>query len=131
VRAATLKVSNFRNLANISVPIGHGTVIVGENQSGKSNLAHALRLVLDPTLSSPQRTLRREDFWDGLSDGSPDRDPLAAGEKIEISVRIEDIEEEPAVLAALGAAISETDPLTAEITYRLTGASTVPTARIE
>lgn len=118
MRAATIRVRNFRNLADISVPIEHGTVIVGENRSGKSNLSHALRLVLDPTLSSSQRTLGREDFWDGLSDGATDWDPLVAGERIEISVRIEEIDEEPQVLAALGAAIAETDPLTAELTYR-------------
>lgn len=59
-------VKNFRNLADVTVPLGPGTVIVGENRSGKSNLLHALRLVLDPTLANSERTLSRDDFWDGL-----------------------------------------------------------------
>lgn len=118
MHTVTIRVKNFRNLADVVVPIGHGTVIVGENKSGKSNLAHALRLVLDPTLSPLQRTLGRDDFWDGLDDGSPDWDPMSAGEEIEISVRISDIEGDSAALAALGGAVVEAEPLTAEITYR-------------
>ena len=63
MRVVRLSVRNFRNLADVSVPLSHGTVVVGENRAGKSNLVYALRLVLDPTLSHSQRQLRREDFW--------------------------------------------------------------------
>lgn len=118
VRATRLTVSNFRNLASVSVPLTTGTVIVGENGVGKSNLIHALRLVLDPTLSWAQRNLSRDDFWEGLGDGQPDWDPLAEGSVIEITVELEDIENEPAALAALGLGVSDTEPLTARLTYR-------------
>ena len=64
-----LQVRNFRNLAN-DLRLLPGTVLVGENRTGKSNLIHALRLVLDPTLSGVDRQLSRDDFWDGLSDGA-------------------------------------------------------------
>jgi putative ATP-dependent endonuclease of OLD family len=118
VRATRLTVSNFRNLAAVSVPLTAGTVIVGENGVGKSNLIYALRLVLDPTLSWAQRNLSREDFWDGLGDGEPDWDPFAEGCAIEITVELEEIESEPAALAALGLGVSDTEPLTARLTYR-------------
>jgi putative ATP-dependent endonuclease of OLD family len=39
---------NFRNLKDISIYPTKTTVIVGENNAGKSNFIHALRLVLDP-----------------------------------------------------------------------------------
>jgi putative ATP-dependent endonuclease of OLD family len=75
MRIDKVTVKNFRNLADVDVPLQRGTVIVGENRVGKSNFIHALRLVLDPTLPNSERYLRREDFWDGLSDGSPGWDP--------------------------------------------------------
>ena len=51
MRVTRMSVKNFRNLPSVSVPLSSGTVIVGENAVGKSNLMYALRLVLDPTLS--------------------------------------------------------------------------------
>src|SRR3984885_15477032 len=78
-----ISVRNFRNLANVDLHLLPGAVLVGENRSGKSNLIHAVRLVLDPTLSGADRQLSRDDFWDGLSDGTNDWDPMAAREGIE------------------------------------------------
>ena len=88
MRIERLHVQNFRNLADIDIRLDPGSVIVGENRSGKSNLIHALRLVLDTSLSIADRQLDRDDFWDGLSDGSEDWDPLAAGHVIEVSIDI-------------------------------------------
>lgn len=113
-----IAVRNFRNLANIDLQLLPGTVLVGENQSGKSNLINALRLVLDPTLSSADRQLGRDDFWDGLSDGTDDWDPMAAREAIEISIDIIDFLNEPAVLTSLSNALVTEDPPRARLTYR-------------
>jgi putative ATP-dependent endonuclease of the OLD family len=62
MRIDKVTVKNFRNLAEIEVPLQRGTVLVGENRVGKSNFIHAVRLVLDPTLPNSERYLRREDF---------------------------------------------------------------------
>ncbi len=113
-----LKITNFRNLADVDIPLRPGTVIVGENRSGKSNLVHALRLVLDPTLPSAERQLRREDFWEGLSDGSADWDPLAARLEIVISVEFGGIDNDPEGLSALGQSLIEGEPMRARLTYR-------------
>jgi putative ATP-dependent endonuclease of OLD family len=113
-----IAVRNFRNLANVDLQLLPGTVLVGENRSGKSNLIHALRLVLDPTLSSADRQLGRDDFWDGLSDGTDDWDPMAARDVIEVSIDIIDFADEPAVLAALCNALVTEDPPRARLTYR-------------
>jgi predicted ATP-dependent endonuclease of OLD family len=48
-------VRNFRNLADVDLPLLPGAVIVGENQSGKCNLLHALRLILDANMSFNDR----------------------------------------------------------------------------
>ena len=113
-----IRVRNFRNLANIDLHLLPGTVLVGENRSGKSNLIHAVRLVLDPTLSGADRQLSRDDFWDGLTDGTSDWDPMAAREVIEVSVDIIDFVDEPAILTALCDALVTEEPPRARLTYR-------------
>lgn len=113
-----ISVRNFRNLADIDLDLTPGSVIVGANRSGKSNLLHALRLVLDSSMPNTERSLSREDFWDGLSDGSVDWDPMIAGEVIEISVDITDFQSEPIVVAALGDALLTGNPMRARLTYR-------------
>ena len=46
-------IRNFRNFEHIDVELDAGlTCIVGETNSGKTNLLHALRLALDANLPS-------------------------------------------------------------------------------
>lgn len=118
MKISELKVRNFRNLADLTIPLGHGTVIVGENEAGKSNLIQALRLLLDPTISSYDRTLNREDFWEGLDDGTAGWDPMEAGHRIEVTALITDLVDEPTALAAFGRGIVSSDPLTAKLKYQ-------------
>ena len=118
MRIDRVTIRNFRNLADVEVPLRHGTVLVGANRAGKSNFVHAVRLVLDPTLPNSDRYLTREDFWDGLADDSSDWDPMAAGELIEISVTFSGFDDEPEALAALSDALIEGEPMIARLTYR-------------
>jgi putative ATP-dependent endonuclease of OLD family len=113
MRLSRLTVANFRNLQNIDIPLSGGAVIVGENGSGKSNLLHALRLVLDASLSARQRTLTREDFSEALG-----LDPMEDGVVIEISVEIDDFEDDPGLVATLAGALIAGDPMRARLTYR-------------
>ena len=113
-----MSIKNFRNFKEVDFPVGPGAVVVGENRSGKSNLIHALRLVLDPSLPNSERMLRPEDFWDGLSDGSEGWDPMKAGEIIEIAIEFGDIGDDPVALASLGKCLIEGDPMIARVTYR-------------
>lgn len=123
MRFSRLRVKNFRNLADIDVPLAKHTVIVGENRSGKSNLLHAVRLVLDNTLSADQRRLPPEDFWEGLSTATSD--PLSNGDVIEVSLDVTDFSEEASVVATLRDALVTGDPMTARLTYRWEPESTV------
>lgn len=114
-----LQIKNFRNLADIDLMLPRNAVIVGENRSGKSNLIHALRLVLDPSMSRTDRQLTRDDFWAGLAAGKPDFDPYRSGSEITISVDISDFEDNDQLLAALSdALIPSATALTARLTYR-------------
>lgn len=105
-----IEITNFRNFAEFEVDLEPHAVFVGENRCGKSNLLHALRLVLDPALPDAQRTLRAEDFWDGL--GSPFN-----GQKIIIKVFIRGFEDDESVRATLAGCLSSESPLTASLTY--------------
>lgn len=114
MRFSRLQVRNFRNLPSIDISLGDHIVIVGENKVGKSNLLHAIRLVLDPALSDRDRTLKEEDFWDGLA--------AKMGEVIEVSIDLtdfgEDTDEDRRILTMLQDHLVEFDPMVARLTYR-------------
>jgi putative ATP-dependent endonuclease of OLD family len=66
-------IKNFRNFRDFDVAIGQGvTCFIGENNSGKTNLFHALRLVLDGNISAQRRRLQPEDLAAGLSFANPE-----------------------------------------------------------
>ena len=60
-------IRGFRNFAELDVPVADKvTCVVGENNTGKSNLVHALRLALDANLSSTFRNLTPDDRLSGV-----------------------------------------------------------------
>lgn len=119
MRLSHLTIKNFRNFHDLDVDLGTDLVVVGENKVGKTNLLHALRLLLDPSLPDSARQLREEDFWDGLPR------PLTSEDRITISVDIVDFEENEDQFATLGDHLAEKDPITARLTYVFQKASDV------
>lgn len=111
MRLTRLQIQNFRNFANFDCIIGSNIVLVGENGVGKTNLIHALRLVLDPTLPDSSRQLKLEDFWDGIPR------PIDNAAKIVVSVDFQDFEDDDQQLAKLGGCLLKGDPPTARLTY--------------
>ena len=62
MQLSRIVIKNFRSLKLVDVPVAERTsCIVGENNTGKSNLIQALRLCLDVTLSSAYRALVKDD----------------------------------------------------------------------
>jgi putative ATP-dependent endonuclease of OLD family len=118
MRIARLLTKNFRNLAQVDLEFGRNVVIVGENRSGKSNLIHALRLVLDANLPSSERRLTNDDFWDGLGADEANFDAMANGEVIEISVDIADFYDNVRLIAVLSGGLISTAPPIARLTYQ-------------
>ena len=65
-------IRGFRNFPHLDVPIADKvTCIVGENNTGKTNLVFALRLALDAGLSSTYRNLTPDDFCSGTDISTP------------------------------------------------------------
>ncbi|MBU4265658.1 MAG: AAA family ATPase [Candidatus Altiarchaeota archaeon] len=59
-----IKVKNFRNLRKIEVYPTQTTIFVGENNTGKSNLLYALRLLLDPDAKRLESEISEDDIND-------------------------------------------------------------------
>nr|WP_321440364.1 AAA family ATPase [uncultured Hyphomonas sp.] len=105
-------INNFRNFSQLDVSLSGDVVILGENRVGKSNLLHALRLVLDSDLPDSSRELSFSDFWDGLED-------IPGSEKISICIEIKDFEGDADILALLTDFRLDDDPHTVRLTYEL------------
>jgi len=60
-------ISNFRNFSEFNVSLNEGlSIILGENNCGKSNFLEALNLIFNTNYSLRKRILEQEDFWNGL-----------------------------------------------------------------
>jgi len=106
-----IRIRNFRNFKSLDLPLAASTVIVGENKVGKTNLIYALRLVLDPSLPELARTLRAEDFWDGL------KAPFQ-GSVIEIAIELSGFDGDKAATAILNDCLVAKKPSLARLTYQ-------------
>lgn len=125
MRLFRIRIENFRNFHGIDCRLGRHAVILGENGAGKSNLLHALRLLLDPALPAENRYLDEEDFWDG--------GPAFSGTEILVSVDLTEYADEPGVLACLADHEVDTPagwhhPV-ARLTYRFAPRDTVEAAK--
>ena len=62
MRLVQVRTTNFRNLGTCTIDLSHPfALVVGENNSGKSNLIDAIRLLFKP-LSGPRKAVGEEDF---------------------------------------------------------------------
>lgn len=62
-----VKIKNFRNFSEFEVDLNEGlSIIIGENNCGKSNFLEALNLIFNSNYSLRKRVLEQEDFWNGI-----------------------------------------------------------------
>ena len=102
-------VKNYRNISSLDVNIGPKTTcVVGENNAGKTNLIHALRLVLDANLSSQYRQLIEHDINSSINIGMP--------QQIIVSVEFKDFQDKDNECALVGT--WEVDDGVARLSYR-------------
>jgi putative ATP-dependent endonuclease of OLD family len=72
VRLSRVVIKNFRSLQTVDVALTDATtVVIGENNTGKSCFLHAIRLCLDVGLSSTFRQLTKEDVYCGVDQNQP------------------------------------------------------------
>lgn len=92
-----MHLKGFRNFSDASINFNENTLVIGSNDVGKSNLLHALRILLDKSLSEADIEPNELDFHinqDGIDD------------EIIITVKFSDIQED-AVISVLKGNVSE------------------------
>jgi putative ATP-dependent endonuclease of the OLD family len=63
MRISRVVIRNFRSFGHLDVPLAAGTTcLIGENNTGKTNFLHAIRLCIDSGLSSTYRALLANDI---------------------------------------------------------------------
>ncbi|MCY8104006.1 MULTISPECIES: ATP-dependent nuclease [Bacillus] len=86
-------IENYRSFNDFKISLNEGlSIIIGENNVGKSNFLESLNLVFNRNYSLAKKTLQQEDFWSGLI--IKDKWPEV---KIEITLRGIKTEDELAV----------------------------------
>ena len=102
-------VRNFRNFKHLDVSLRPGvTCVIGENNTGKTNLLHAIRLAIDANLSSTYRQLLEHDIHHGVS--------LSTADQVVVSVEIRDYKDDDNECALVGCC--EIEDNLARLSYR-------------
>lgn len=74
MRINRVVIRNFRSFEHLDLPISAGTTcIIGENNTGKTNFLHAVRLCLDAGLSSTYRSLLPNDIHSTVDVSEPNQ----------------------------------------------------------
>ena len=72
MKISRVVIRNFRSFEHLDVQISSGTTcVIGENNTGKSNFLHAIRLCLDAGLSSTYRSLIPNDIHSTVDISQP------------------------------------------------------------
>jgi putative ATP-dependent endonuclease of OLD family len=68
MRISRVVIRNFKSFKHLDVGIlANTTCVIGENNTGKSNFLHAIRLCIDASLSSGYRSLAQSDVHSGCN----------------------------------------------------------------
>ncbi len=105
-----IEIENFRNFKKVSFSTNAKMVIIGENKAGKSNLIHALRLILDDSLPDSHRYLDKNDFNFLLNS------PIENGKEITVSIEFSNFSDDNELLSVLCDYLIDKDK--AKITYK-------------
>lgn len=74
MRISRVVIRNFRSFEHLDVALSDGTTcIIGENNTGKSNFLHAIRLCIDASLSSGYRSLIPTDIHSTVDISQPNQ----------------------------------------------------------
>jgi putative ATP-dependent endonuclease of OLD family len=67
-----IKLQNFRNLVNVSIPLDNTTILIGENNAGKTALLDALKIALSHTAPGHSSPFNEYDYHMSMPDDRPE-----------------------------------------------------------
>ncbi len=102
-----VKIKNFRNLADVSIPINDTTILVGENNSGKTAFLDALRIALTRTTFGKSSPFDEYDYY---MDSVGDTPQSSEGITIELWFQEDEANEWPDSLVQALTDIIQTEP---------------------
>ena len=74
MRLSRVVIRNFRSFRHLEVPLSETTTcVIGENNTGKTNFLHAIRICIDASLSSTFRSLLARDIHTGVNIAEPNQ----------------------------------------------------------
>jgi putative ATP-dependent endonuclease of the OLD family len=74
MRLSRIVILNFRSFRHLDVPLSESTTcVIGENNTGKTNFLHAIRICIDAGLSSTFRSLLARDIHSGVNISEPNQ----------------------------------------------------------
>lgn len=97
MKISSLHLKGFRNFSDATINFNGNTLIIGGNDIGKSNMLHALRILLDKSLSDADIEPSELDFHIGVG---------GACDQVEITIAFEEVVED-AVLSVLKGNVSD------------------------
>ena len=95
MRIEKVHIKGFRNFTDAEFKLGNKTLVLGSNDSGKTNLLYALRILFDPGFSARQFELTASDF-----------NSETAADRVEIYATLGDVHEPCLVSAFAGRLIN-------------------------
>lgn len=94
-----MHLTGFRNFSDSSINFNENTLIIGSNDIGKSNLLHALRILLDKSLSEADIEPDELDFH--IS-------PTEAANEMSITIKFSEITEDAVISVLKGVSVRGT-----------------------
>lgn len=98
MRIASVELQNFRNFKSTSIYFNGNSLVIGANDVGKTNLFHAIRLLLDRSIAETELDPQESDFHIDAKGKH--------AEVITITIKLEDIKED-AVISKLKGFVSD------------------------
>ena len=108
MRLREVRIKNFRNLVDVTVPVGDATVLIGANNSGKTAFLEAVRIALTRNPAARGQVFHGYDYHMSKSGQSPED---SEGIEIELWFREDQPGEWPDSLIQALDQIIQTDPV--------------------